>query len=129
MSDILIKGIEMPRSCQECPCEQCYVNNYGYVICRECPLLYKGYTTAFGNERREDCPLIEIPSHGRLIDADALCISLERLAADKWNQKAAPVNWAYVFEECLEMVDNAPTIIEQNFIKEPTSIPAEESNQ
>ena len=70
--------------------------------------------------------IIEVPPHGRLIDADAFGISLKKMAAEKWNHKTAPVNWSYAFEEYLEMVDNAPTIIEQNFIKVPTT-QAEES--
>ena len=106
MSGIYIPGMEMPKSCDECWAE------YAYEIC---------------NSHSGTCPLVPVPEHGRLIDADALGISLEKLAADKWNQKTAPVNWSYAFEECLEMVDNAPTIIEQNFIKAPTIIEAEEA--
>lgn len=38
----------------------------------ECNILQKD-TTNFSTERREDCPLVEVPSdHGRLIDLDQL---------------------------------------------------------
>ena len=64
--------------------------------------------------------------HGRLIDADALGVTLEKLAADKWNHKVAPASWSDAFAECLEMIDDAPTVIEQNFINAPATIEAEE---
>ncbi len=51
MGDILIKGMDMPKSCDNCWFE------YAYEICKS---------------EYENCPLVEIPSHGRLIDADAL---------------------------------------------------------
>lgn len=64
MSGIYIKGMEMPESCRDCGIEQ-----EGFW----CGAL-DGYqnTRCFANERREDCPLISVPDHGRLIDADAL---------------------------------------------------------
>ena len=95
---VLIKGMEMPTK------------RNGAVL-----IIYHDGKCAFedGTEYKAE----QLPLHGRLIDADALGITLEKLAADKWNQEAAPVSWAYAFEECLEMVDNAPTIIEQNFIE------------
>ena len=45
---VLIKNMEMPLSCHECPF--LYVTN----IC-------DGFT---------DCPIVPVPTHGRLIDAD-----------------------------------------------------------
>ena len=44
---ILIKSMEMPTSCDECPLYTCMHNH-------------------------DDCPLVPVPPHGRLIDADAL---------------------------------------------------------
>ena len=112
--------MEMPTSCISC------LLNFGekrpeYGLTIYCPYsdgVISWRDKAFDNGRLASCGIVPVPTpHGRLIDADALGITLEKLAADKWNQKAAPVNWAYAFEECLEMVDNAPTIIEQNFIE------------
>ena len=56
---ILIKGMEMPTSCFDC-----YFCTYGY-----CGL--KDDYTEDSSKRRNDCPLIPVPPHGRLIDADA----------------------------------------------------------
>lgn len=72
MSSILIKGMEMPKYCAVCP------------VCRKepmdwhCTLLRK--IIGVPVERKPECPLEEIPPHGRLIDADKMMMSL----ADWW---------------------------------------------
>lgn len=108
---VLVKGMEMPRSCQECPCEQCYVNNYGYVICRECSLLHKRSTMAFDNERREDCPLIELSPHGDLIDRDALHEELYALEYARENEWLDGVREARGVDAARVALLDAPTII------------------
>ncbi len=57
---ILIRDMEMPTSCYECPVE-----------CEGdlCGITQGGCTW---DERPPHCPLIPVPPHGRLIDADAL---------------------------------------------------------
>ena len=64
---VLIRGMEMPKDgCRDC----IFVNRkwHGDV----CPILKREVT---GNVERggfqTDCPLVPVPSHGRLIDADA----------------------------------------------------------
>lgn len=53
---ILIKGIDMPKTCEECEV---------WSLCHY-PKVPKGI-----GRREPDCPLVEIPTpHGRLIDAD-----------------------------------------------------------
>lgn len=49
---VLIYGMEMPKSCRECAIEQ-----EGFW-CGAMPIYSD--TTCFDNERREDCPLVEI---------------------------------------------------------------------
>lgn len=60
---ILIRGMDMPKSCTECGCEQ-----EGFW----CGVL-EDYTDTkyFDNKRHPNCPLIPVPPHGRLIDIDA----------------------------------------------------------
>ena len=64
---ILIKGMEMPQGCYNCPLQHRGFNgsetvHYCYVIAKE---------VADDGETDTDCPLIEVPTpHGRLIDAD-----------------------------------------------------------
>lgn len=66
MSDILIKGMEMPKNCSGCPlnCDQ--------MMCIVTGTRWWSDTMVLMNfdsdkERLPDCPLVEIPPHGRLI--------------------------------------------------------------
>ena len=61
---VLIKGMEIPKNCSECPValsgKYCRINKTNETY-RALPI------------RPEHCPLVELPKHhGRLIDADAL---------------------------------------------------------
>ncbi len=65
---VLIKGIEMPTSCDNCWA----LDEYGdYPRCRITEE-QRGYNFPIREKRMDDCPLIPVPPHGRLIDADAL---------------------------------------------------------
>lgn len=56
---------------------------------------------------------IQIPKgHGRLIDGDKLRATLRRWTEDEWNQNASPVSWAYAYEDIIDLIDDAPTILE-----------------
>ena len=100
---ILIKGMEMPRDCPMCPlshwnrldeftgCE--VVNGKRFAV-----TIDEGY--AQSNTRPSWCPLVEIPPHGRLIDADKL--EIERRTYETYND----------YSEAFDMIDNAPTVIE-----------------
>lgn len=92
---ILIKNMEMPTSCAKCK----LFGEYG------CPFIGAvGYALTRG-ERNEDCPLVPIQPHGRLIDADAFL---------------ALINDSTILSEFLKCIIN-PLIR-----GEPTIIPAEE---
>lgn len=61
---ILIKGMEMPKSCKDCPCHKFAYDNW------DRPYNYCGVT---GGVTLVNCPLVEIPTpHGRLIDENEL---------------------------------------------------------
>ena len=64
---VLIKGMEMPNNCRDC---------WHSLCCK--------YTLT-GDERyyskSDDCPLVPVPEHGRLIDADALVRELTSIRA------------------------------------------------
>ena len=49
---ILIRGMEMPKTCDDC-----------FLPLQYCPYAMKP---------NGECPLVPVPPHGRLIDADAL---------------------------------------------------------
>ena len=58
---VLIKGMKMPKSCNSCPFQF-----------RNCIIPFN----PFSEERHPDCPLSDVPSHGRLIDADVMAEDL-----------------------------------------------------
>lgn len=96
---ILIKGMEMPTRCADCP--MCY----DYIRCR---LLQESFGEFDCVEYRwECCPLIEVPKHGRLIDADALNDMINRSypMTDR-----VDVHNGYAI--CQELIKSLPTIIE-----------------
>ena len=66
---ILIKGMKMPTCCDEC-----HFNEGPYCLAVPgiyCDAIYDG------SVRHKQCPLIELPPHGRLIDADALSDAID----------------------------------------------------
>lgn len=104
---VLIKGMEMPKNCAECPCRMIgYTADY-------CNVLGKFIDFAVGSDgRRKDCPLIELPPHGRLIDADALLKLLD----------------SCMFPS--DMVTTRALSMATNWLKEaPTVIPADKDGE
>ena len=92
---ILIKGMAMPKSCEACP----FIGlGYDQLVCRlqDCVLCDKAKAT---------CPLIELPPHGRLIDADAL-LQHQWVSSD-WNSGGV-----HEIVVSITDIDEAPTIIE-----------------
>ena len=80
---VYIKGMEMPECCGYCPFEY---KNY----CMAKPSL-----AVESADRHPRCPLVPVPAHGRLIDADALVRD----------------NGIKEIPEYYEVVCDAPTII------------------
>ena len=100
---ILIK-MEMPARCDDCKlCKHIPIGEYDINV--ECIPLNR---LANDKGRRKDCPLIELPPHGRLIDADALHIQL----IDKELDQLQPWTSFDDYREVVQMIDDAPTIIE-----------------
>lgn len=69
---ILIKGMKMPKGCCDCDLLPKVIDQDEQW---ECPITEK-IVNKYVEEREgkpSDCPLVEIPPHGRLIDADKLC--------------------------------------------------------
>ena len=97
MSGVYI-NMEMPTNCEDCP--MCHSNaEYDYAYC----CVSSAETS--GNKIPSNCPLVSIPAHGRLIDADEMIRELEITEEDDHN--GATLLMA-VF---LEVLKSAPTII------------------
>ena len=92
---ILIKGMEMPKNCDSCPC---YYETEG-AWRNECEVLQREHYIT--DERPDWCPLVSVPKHGDLIDADKL-VELCDIMADKcdgigasiWHQFKTTVEWS-----------------------------------
>ena len=103
---VYIKGMEMPKNCSDCP--MCY-------DMMECTVgtprigFYKNEMKKdpfdFCNERHPRCPLVPVPEHGDLIDADALVHSYYHAPS---------------FPNLCKAISNAPTIIPADQKKEET---------
>ena len=83
---ILIKK-EMPQNCTGCP------------ICCGLPYQYRDE-----KGRRPDCPLIELPPHGRLIDIKSVEYGKFTAVGNEYQRW-----WNGALES---VIDNAPTVIE-----------------
>lgn len=117
MSGIYIPGMEMPTSCFQCEFRtKIDPDNLMCIISQ------KTFEERFCHieSRDKSCPLVPVPPHGRLIDADAL--EMERMAENarkSWHDSFAVVfngdpyyEAAYdCTEQLKELVNNAPTII------------------
>lgn len=117
MSGIYIKGMTMPKSRNECK-----MFDASHAIGLFAPL---GWCRINGkeifrlSEKANCCPLIPVPEHGRLIDADALTDAIE--STDWYHQasnkemvhganSAEHQAW-YKEQEIYSAIANAPTII------------------
>lgn len=114
---ILIKGMEMPDNCNSCPFS---VNGFCVVSPKRAngEAMSKRTTTNW-------CPLIEIPPHGRLVDADAYAQEIRERheSASEWYKKATD-------DEILARAESAMITFTECFLtlkKMSTVIPAEES--
>lgn len=82
---VLIKGMDMPHNCNECP--------FNPLWCDVCD--------------QSECPLVDIPTpHGRLIDADTMIKDIERWK-DHPNQYIKNRNKDFIF-----YLNDAETVVE-----------------
>lgn len=96
---VYIRGMEMPTSCRACLYSRTDIRNVDWCVLTEKDLPC-------------ECPIIPVPPHGRLIDADVLmrhCVMLPR------DGGSLPVVYA-------SYLRNAPTIIPaEETLKEATT--------
>ena len=90
---VLIRGMKMPTSCLECVFYRRIDPVYDY--CCISSATPKGYVPS-------DCPLVPIPPHGRLIDADVLLKGCERVTTEFATRE-------FAFSQTA--IESAPTIL------------------
>lgn len=107
---VLIKDVRMPKSCEKCIFSS-WSNFFQIYVCNaihktEPVLLFDGKqtksTAVVRSARADNCPLVPVPPHGRLIDADALLTNYEEMILSREYGKCVRVNG----------IMRAPTIIE-----------------
>lgn len=95
---VIIKGLEMPKSCAICSFTEFGRNS-------NC-LLFDEWVEAQSDGRPKECPIIELPEkHGRLIDADELLKQFRYGENDTDIDKA----WTATIRRAIKQ---APTVIE-----------------
>lgn len=100
MSGIYIKNMEMPKGVR--PCLFASMDKNWKMVC-----IVGGKHQWHKDRRCDDCPIIEVPKHGRLIDADALIERLEKVTKLKpYLESGINVAEAFVY--------STPTIIPED---------------
>ena len=113
---VYIKGMEMPTRCAEC-----WLMDGEDSWCTACRGRHLGPEYRYGIKDRPGwCPLVPVPPHGRLIDADALMKEFEK-AQRRMEQHGQEYSCSFLSSSreistewyCVEdMLENAPTVIE-----------------
>ena len=131
MSGIYIHGMEMPKNCVDCGfkinCDECegyecfcavLNRNIGYMPYNR-SFLREDAPVVLSDCRLDDCPLVPVPPHGRLIDADALMNEMDKQENAMYEHEhefsfsfksGGDVCTAWYNVEM--MVEDAPTIIQ-----------------
>ena len=107
--DILIKNMEMPSCCEECPfmkkvCDiYCTDKKTGvktpYHYINSCSLTGSWFDP-FSDDSPEPCPLIPLPEHGRLIDESTIKLGYDPHFGGR-------------MIATVEAITNAPTVLER----------------
>lgn len=95
---VLIRGMEIPTSCRACLYSRTDIRNVDWCVLTEKDLPC-------------ECPIIPVPKHGRLVDADVLTELCRDMQSIEWNKHTAPYSWAYAYEDFENVILDAPTIV------------------
>lgn len=111
---IFIKGMKAPETCWDCFIDNDLAQNIAYFEAI-CPFAERFVTFADFDAmsgRHPECPLVEVPPHGRLIDADKLHKAMYHRAFET-DGDTMWQSGCWVRYRAIEQVQNSqPTIIE-----------------
>ena len=88
MSGVYIYGMQKPKKCDDCPLQT------ADMICEH-----------------SSCPLIPVPDHGRLIDADALITTFCEWGTRLERGRKLVITMSEAKQAIVDIIDDAPTII------------------
>lgn len=103
MADLLIRGMEMPKSCAEC-----FADDNGWCNILGCSIGDSAALRMIG--RRDDCPLAEVPDHGRLCDLDAFMEEINQTCLALGNAGVV-ITGDMLWAKLWDAYENADTII------------------
>ena len=116
---VIVKNMEMPDRCGRC----FFVRWSNLYQTARCTLTqeacFENFSTDYKNRRADFCPLVEIPPHGRLIDADKFkadysmkndCTECEKEL--RGSSRACEYDRIYSKMDFCDWIDIAPTVIE-----------------
>lgn len=105
---ILIKGAKVPSGCRMCEYKEWIVEVRSWI----CPFRHKFVSNSVlkGGKRYSDCPLVEIPPHGDLIDRDKLKNDIPETDADCF-ENCRDCTLLHQ-EDVWDIIDDVPTVIE-----------------
>ena len=99
---VIVTGMEMPKNCKECAL---YIEGACYAKG------YRDYRSIMDTAKPDDCPLIELPPHGRLIDVDEPMTKISTMMQEPDYQHEGE-NWMVGLIMARDAIDEAPTVIE-----------------
>lgn len=119
---VLIRGMDMPKTC-----EGCHLQHSEYLECKITGENTWDWENAEAKYKSVNCPLVELPPHGRLIDADELVADIKGQAERLWtldsvserdyfierNEKFRHAMFRAWCESLFAYLDTRPTIIER----------------
>lgn len=104
---VIVRGMEMPKNCMSCPFPAVGVDAY---YCH-CPTQDgKEYDFKYADTIPDTCPLIELPPHGRLIDADEPMTKISTMMQEPDYQHEGE-GWMVGLIMARDAIDEAPTVI------------------
>lgn len=85
MAGIYIAGMQMPKTCKECP-----FRVETYLLTRQICIANNREEICEGIDKIDNsCPLVAVPDHGRLIDTDALREAVGKVEAARRQEYCA----------------------------------------
>lgn len=102
---ILIKNMTMPETCEDCP-----LQHSEYLECKITGENTWDWENAEAKYKSVNCPLVEIPPHGRLIDAYELAIEILKLQKYRFSIEDPEI---FVSRKAvMQAISDNPTVIE-----------------
>ena len=104
---ILIKGMEMPKSCFYCPFRRkINPDDIQCLVTRD--VFEETFAGTIEMRNRGFCPLIPVPPHGRLIDVNTLWVEINKICD---RRDAGIITDLTCLQQILSALRHAPTII------------------